>query len=396
MPITVEELLTGDVNYISKHNANYDTIKSAIDALQLQQTGSATSVVNFPAFAQAMLGVAVGKLEILDAVATDGGSAILDITAGSIWIPAAGRVSTGAPASLDFTGQSTDTYYTHIDSVGAWSFDTSSTNAVHTIAFTSPSTFTTITEPVVVWGNDVFQTSKTSAALGATYDELDLRLEAAENSTNGFFTTAITVSDVTLTTAEGMENKVLETTGTLTGNRDLIVPTLESNWLVVNNTAGAFDMEVRTDAGLGVVVPQGGSAWVYCDGTDVILGLTFQGAAATAPYIMASFKNSVPASSERVLGHSFPDIDGLATEVDLTASSVEAETAATAETDFDILKNDVSFGTIRFAISGTVASFVSVTAQTFVQGDRLEIIAPGTPDATLADIYFTIAGTRDA
>jgi hypothetical protein len=89
-------------------------------------------------------------------------------------------------------------------------------------------------------------------------------------------------------------------------------------------------------------------------------------------------------------------VSGLATEVDLTNSSVEAETAATAQTDFDILKNDISFGTIRFAISGTVATFVSVTAQTFVQGDRLEITAPGTPDVTLADIYFTIAGTRDA
>jgi hypothetical protein len=74
---------------------------------------------------------------------------------------------------------------------------------------------------------------------------------------------------------------------------------------------------------------------------------------------------------------------------------VEAETAATAETDFDLQKNDVSIGTVRFAISGTVATFVAISEETFVAGDRLELIAPVTPDGTLAEIYFTFKLTRD-
>lgn len=395
MAITLETLASGDVNYISKHNANNTTIKAAIDALQLSLTGSATSVVNFPAAMVQIFGAAVGKFLEADVVGTDAGSAVLNLAAGTVWIPSANQARTAGASSLDFTGQSTNTYYTHMDSVGAWTFDTTATDAVHTILFTSPSTFTTITEPGVIWGEEVFTAAQTSAALGAqTFLELDDRLEAAEESTNGFFTTAVTVADVTLTTAEGMQNKVVEATGTLTGDRDLIMPTFESNWLIMNNTSGAFDLGVRTSAQLtSVVIPQGASGWVYCDGTDVISGTTAVGA--TQPYIMSAFKNTAPTSSERMLGHTFPDVSGLATEADLTASSVEAETAATSQTDFDILKNDVSFGTIRFAALGTVATFVSVTAQTFVQGDRLEIIAPGTADATLANIYFTIAGTRD-
>jgi hypothetical protein len=151
MAITLETLAVGDTNYVSKHNNNYTVIKTAIDALQLSLTGSTSSVVNFPAFTLAILGAAVAKLDVDDAVASDGGSAVLDITAGSVWVPGAGQVRTGGSASLDFTGQSTDTYYTHLDSVGAWSFDTDATNGIHTIAFTSPSTFTTITEPLSVW-----------------------------------------------------------------------------------------------------------------------------------------------------------------------------------------------------------------------------------------------------
>jgi hypothetical protein len=95
------------------------------------------------------------------------------------------------------------------------------------------------------------------------------------------------------------------------------------------------------------------------------------------------------------VAHSFPTLTGLTLPADAVGSSVEAETAATAETDFDLQKNDVSIGTVRFAISGTVATFVSISEETFVAGDRLELIAPVTPDATLAEVYFTFKLTRD-
>ena len=82
MAITLETLAVGDTNYISKHNSNYTVIKDAIDALQAAQGSSSGSILNYPGFAQAMLGTNTGRLSETDSLGTDGGSAIFDIAAG--------------------------------------------------------------------------------------------------------------------------------------------------------------------------------------------------------------------------------------------------------------------------------------------------------------------------
>lgn len=401
MAITLETLAVGDVNYISKHNNNYITIKDAIDALQLSLSGSQSAVTNFPSFAQAILGVSVGKLLESDCVASDGGSAVLDITSGTIWVPSAGQIRSTAGASLDFTGQSTATYYTHIDVTGAWSFDTTATDRVHTIAFTAPSTFTTITEnAVVVRGDAQVQAAKTNAALGSqVFEELDQLTEALGGATASLLAKTITASDVTLTDAEAMNYRAINLTGTLTGNRNLIVPDYENVYTVRNATAGAFDVTVKTSAQLGgEVITQGSTSILICDGTDV-LSQIIEGipAGSTEPFIVGAWKNGAPSASERVLGFVIPGgLTGLEIAAGATNSQAEAETAATAQTDFDMQKNGSSFGTIRWAAAGTVATFVSVTNTTFAAGDTIEIQAPGSADATLANLYFTLFLTRDA
>jgi hypothetical protein len=227
---------------------------------------------------------------------------------------------------------------------------------------------------------------------------MDALFEAIAGATQGLHPVTITTSDVTLTTAEAMENQSFNLTGTLTGNRNLIVPDFEKAYLIRNNTGGAFTVTVKTSAQLGgEVVTQGGTGIFMCDGTDVLTLPLQPGVVPTSqPFVIGAWKNGLPTASERVLGFSFPSgITGFDLPAGATNSSVEAETAATAQTDFDLQKNGSSIGTIRFAISGTVATFVSVTNTQFTGGDLLEIIAPGTPDATLAEIYFTIYLTRD-
>lgn len=68
--------------------------------------------------------------------------------------------------------------------------------------------------------------------------------------------------------------------------------------------------------------------------------------------------------------------------------------AATAQTDFDILINGGSVGTMRFAISGTVASFIMASDTDLDEGDVLTIVGPGTADTTAADLSFTLKGYR--
>lgn len=105
-------------------------------------------------------------------------------------------------------------------------------------------------------------------------------------------------------------------------------------------------------------------------------------------YDLASFFDGVPAASDDIYKFVAPRAFYL--PQDLTSSRCEASVAATAQTDFDIQRNGVSIGTIRFAAAGTVATFIFAANVNFSIGDNLSIVAPLTPDATLADLQFTI------
>lgn len=77
-------------------------------------------------------------------------------------------------------------------------------------------------------------------------------------------------SDVTLTTLESSYT-VQEYTGALTGNINVIVPTLVGQYWVYNNTSGAYTLTVKTVAGTGIAVTQGKREILYCDGTNVVI-----------------------------------------------------------------------------------------------------------------------------
>jgi hypothetical protein len=115
-------------------------------------------------------------------------------------------------------------------------------------------------------------------------------------------------------------------------------------------------------------------------------------AVALQPYLLCGFYPGKPDASALVGFHDFTL--AVAFPSSLTGSKAKAKVAATAQTDFDIQKNGASVGTIRFAGSGTVASFIAAAGSTFAAGDDITVIAPGTPDATLSDITFTLMGTR--
>lgn len=74
-----------------------------------------------------------------------------------------------------------------------------------------------------------------------------------------------------------------------------------------------------------------------------------------------------------------------------TGWAIISRIAHTAQTDYDIQKNLVSIGTMRFAAGGTVPSFIGVSLTTFTGlTDSVQIIAPATPDATGADLRGTL------
>jgi len=59
-------------------------------------------------------------------------------------------------------------------------------------------------------------------------------------------------------------------TGTLTGNRVIIVPATVQQYWVNNETTGPYNFTVKTSTGAGVLVASGSRSILYCDGTDVV------------------------------------------------------------------------------------------------------------------------------
>jgi hypothetical protein len=81
-------------------------------------------------------------------------------------------------------------------------------------------------------------------------------------------------SNVTLTAVEAGHG-ILNFTGALTDNINVIVPTSPTRlWIVKNGTSGAFTLTVKTASGSGVVCSQGKNAIIFTDGTNVYDALT--------------------------------------------------------------------------------------------------------------------------
>lgn len=82
--------------------------------------------------------------------------------------------------------------------------------------------------------------------------------------------TGLTNANVTLTASQAAKD-IVTLAGTLTGNIQIIFPPWEDEWLIANNTTGAFTVTCKTASGTGVIVPQGVTTIIYSDGTNIDL-----------------------------------------------------------------------------------------------------------------------------
>lgn len=98
-------------------------------------------------------------------------------------------------------------------------------------------------------------------------------LGLGQNATFAFDYTLITVTGGTYTLAGTELNRIAyRFTGTLTSNCEVVVPATTQQYWVTNETTGAFTLGVKTGSQVTPVdIPQGASAILYCDGSDVVL-----------------------------------------------------------------------------------------------------------------------------
>ena len=100
-----------------------------------------------------------------------------------------------------------------------------------------------------------------------------------DSAVAGTAAVAMTDANYTLTTVDGAADEARQMfivlTGTLTDARNVICPASSKLYFVKNNTTGGFAITFKTSAGTGILVPNGSSVALYCDGTNVLDAITF-------------------------------------------------------------------------------------------------------------------------
>ena len=112
----------------------------------------------------------------------------------------------------------------------------------------------------------------TNTNLGTAIEEAIVGVATATFATDADLTLTLT----NVNTSQVARNLVLNcvSSGSLTATRDLIVPAIEKPYIVKNNTTGGQSIRVIV-AGASVTVPNGRSAFVYNDGTDITTAIDY-------------------------------------------------------------------------------------------------------------------------
>jgi hypothetical protein len=508
MPTTLQRFANGDTNYIAKHNSNAGVLEATLNALDAIISGvTGAGALTIASAYEALFGTTVALIGSTSYTQSTA-STNLTITSGYCWKQSVLQIVKSVSSTvLPFSGVAAGTYYIEIDASGAPTRVSSSTEPVYTVVW-SGSSFTSVTRNApIVWAAADWIAAQTSAALAASYDSLDARLEAGEakavlgDLARTYQSAALSKSvaggtDVALSDAEA-NHQIITLTGALTANINVTIvhATSPKTWIVNNQTSGAFTLTFKGTTGTGVVLPQGSASIVCSNATNVLpvlvadtdttlaanSDLRFATQKAVKTYIdgivtggatdVMIFKGIIDCSANpnypaadaghlykisvagKIGGASGPDVeahDTIYCITDSTASGTHAAVganwviaqanlssqpydlggaytgaptssvvmmrykfprtvvfaaglspsqgvaagAATAQTDIDIQKNATSVGTMRFAAAGTSATFIMASQTSFATGDVLTLVAPGTPDATLANIAWTLSGVR--
>ena len=110
-------------------------------------------------------------------------------------------------------------------------------------------------------------------------------LEILEQAASGYLSVDVAAADVTLVLNDGAtgtgKNLYYKLTGTLAGNRQLIMPTTAERVFVVEDatvrSSSNYTLTVKTAGGTDYIMPVGSTALLYSDGTNTSLGMLQKG-----------------------------------------------------------------------------------------------------------------------
>ena len=137
-----------------------------------------------------------------------------------------------------------------------------------------PSTFSDLKFELIGTGDQAGNWGDTTNNnIGTAIEQAITGLGNANFASDANLTISLT-DTVALQTARALVLNVTST-GSLTATRQLIVPTIEKQDIVQNNTTGAQSITVKTSAGTGITVPNGAKAHLYVDGVNVVDAVSY-------------------------------------------------------------------------------------------------------------------------
>ena len=143
---------------------------------------------------------------------------------------------------------------------------------------------------------------------GAVQDENQRKIE----NKLGEVTSKTLASTTPVNLTEDEHNSaVLRFSGTLGANIVVETEDRKGFWLVTNDCTGAYTVTLATDTGSGVVIPQGGTAIVFSDGTDIIEIFTPFEETALAAEIFAATSKATPVDADTLAITDSAASDGL-------------------------------------------------------------------------------------
>ena len=147
----------------------------------------------------------------------------------------------------------------------------------------------------------------------------------------------------------------------LSATRELVVPTIQKQYIVQNNTSGSQSITVKTSAGTGITVPNGRKAHLYVNGTDVIYMddyVDINGGSIDGTTIGA---NSAAAGNFTTVDTTNIEVTNLKAKDGTTAGSIADATGVVTLGSSVLTTTDINGGTI----DGTTIGGSSAAAGTF-------------------------------
>jgi hypothetical protein len=195
-----------------------------------------------------------------------------------------------------------------------------------------------------------------------------------EQAIAGVVTITMVDTNYTMTNFNGVadeaRNQVLVLEGTNTAQRNLIAPLIEKTYTIKNTTTGGFSVQIIGSSGVGVVIPNGVTTTVYCDGLNfypsingIVGNLVVTGNATIAGNLSVTGTNSIIPTGTRMPFAQAAAPTGFTQVTDDTATNrmlrvVNTAGGGTGGSASPILMNVVPSHTHGFTTGGQSANHV--------------------------------------